>query len=411
MTNPRVLAEDWLPMAALGIESRRERGAASALPPLSFLHIWWARRPLVASAGVVLAGLLPGWTPRLAARYPGSPQVACEASYRAWLLHLTGIWGDPVAARRALDLANAEGRRVDGNGYGYKQAFRNQPDRGELDFLRQVVSDTWGEDPLVADVTAGGGSIPFASARLGLNTYANDLNGVAATLLSSGVKFAAEYGADLLPDVEKWGRVFVGRVQARIKPFFPQPNNETTIAYIWANTVACPRTGKLVPLVNDWSLRVGSSSPVAIRLITERSGLQLDGPEFELCRGSQIDFDPTLGLVGRGSALSPWDDNVIDGDYIKKEGQSGRLGAMLYAVATKRADGTRGFRLPNAQDLRAAEQAAEELTRLRSALEASWCIPTEAIPIGNDVRVAIYGVDTYAKMFTDRQLLVHATFA
>ena len=55
---PRVLIEDWLPVKELGIESRRERAAASALPPLSFLHVWWARRPLVASAGVVLAGLV-----------------------------------------------------------------------------------------------------------------------------------------------------------------------------------------------------------------------------------------------------------------------------------------------------------------------------------------------------------------
>src|SRR6266508_3891370 len=29
---PRVLIEDWLPVAELGIESRRERAAASALP-------------------------------------------------------------------------------------------------------------------------------------------------------------------------------------------------------------------------------------------------------------------------------------------------------------------------------------------------------------------------------------------
>ncbi|WP_416188434.1 DUF1156 domain-containing protein [Mycolicibacterium smegmatis] len=57
-TKPRVLIEDWLPVSELGIESRRERAAASALPPLSFLHVWWARRPLVASAAVVLGGLI-----------------------------------------------------------------------------------------------------------------------------------------------------------------------------------------------------------------------------------------------------------------------------------------------------------------------------------------------------------------
>lgn len=104
MTMPRVLSEDWLPMAELGIEARRERAAASALPPLSFLHVWWARRPLVASAGVVLAGLLPAWSQDLASAFPDAKQVSSERAYREWLKYLTGIWGDPVKARKAYDL-------------------------------------------------------------------------------------------------------------------------------------------------------------------------------------------------------------------------------------------------------------------------------------------------------------------
>ena len=108
VTKPRVMSEDWLPMAELGIESRRERAAASALPPLSFLHVWWARRPLAASAGVVLAGLLPAWSEDLAGTFPEHYQLSTEAQYRLWLQHLVGIWGNPVASKRALDRANAE---------------------------------------------------------------------------------------------------------------------------------------------------------------------------------------------------------------------------------------------------------------------------------------------------------------
>ena len=43
-SRPRVLIEDWLPVDVIGAESMRERGASSALPPLYFLHVWWARR-------------------------------------------------------------------------------------------------------------------------------------------------------------------------------------------------------------------------------------------------------------------------------------------------------------------------------------------------------------------------------
>src|SRR3954466_8749940 len=103
MTSHRVLSEDWLPMAELGIESRRERAAASAMPPLSFLHIWWARRPLVAWAGVLLASLLPPWSPRLHESFPQHRRCFGTAEdYTAWFLRLCGILGDPVAARRRI---------------------------------------------------------------------------------------------------------------------------------------------------------------------------------------------------------------------------------------------------------------------------------------------------------------------
>src|SRR5437660_1536812 len=59
MPRPKLLIEQWLPIADIGAECMRERGASSALPPLYFLHVWWARRPLTPSRAAVLASLLP----------------------------------------------------------------------------------------------------------------------------------------------------------------------------------------------------------------------------------------------------------------------------------------------------------------------------------------------------------------
>lgn len=64
MKHPRLLIEDWLPAAAIGVECRRERGSASALAPHTFLHVWWARRPLTVSRAAVLASLLSANFPR-----------------------------------------------------------------------------------------------------------------------------------------------------------------------------------------------------------------------------------------------------------------------------------------------------------------------------------------------------------
>jgi putative DNA methylase len=77
---PRLLIEDWLPVKELGIESRRERKVFTDLPPLNYLHVWWARRPIVASAGVLLAGLLPSWSTELAGAFPAHPELADEAA-------------------------------------------------------------------------------------------------------------------------------------------------------------------------------------------------------------------------------------------------------------------------------------------------------------------------------------------
>ena len=51
----RRLIEEWLPIGEIGEESARERRSMTALPPIYYLHVWWARRPLVASRAAVLA--------------------------------------------------------------------------------------------------------------------------------------------------------------------------------------------------------------------------------------------------------------------------------------------------------------------------------------------------------------------
>jgi adenine-specific DNA methylase len=98
---PRVLIEEWLPIQALGVEARRERGASSALPAVNFLHVWWARRPLIVSRAAVLASLLP-------ADFPQDE-----------FMKLMRILGDPVAGMARLDrIHSGEEHDPGGNLYG-----------------------------------------------------------------------------------------------------------------------------------------------------------------------------------------------------------------------------------------------------------------------------------------------------
>lgn len=354
---------------------------------------------------------MPAWTEELAESFPEAPEVRTESAYRAWLLRLIGILGDPVKGRRMIDAANAAGVKLQGNGYGYRQAFRNAVSRSDIDLLHTVLRRTWGELPTIADPTAGGGSIPWAASRLGLPVVANDLNGVAASVLKAGVEIPATRGLDLLPDIRKWGDVLVKRVEKRLKEFFPLNEGESVIAYIWANAVPCPRTGRLVPLLTDKWLRKAPGKEAAVRMVTSVEGIELREPRFEVILGREVDkADASTGTMARGKAVSPYDNLVIDGDYIKEAAQSGDMDQLLYAVAVRKPSGERTFRAPNEADLQALQAANHTFNALKDEWFDAGILPTEEFPEGNDLRPKHYGLDRWVDFFTPRQALVHGTF-
>lgn len=354
---------------------------------------------------------MPAWTEELAESFPDAPEVRTESAYRAWLLRLVGILGDPVKGRRMIDAANAAGVKLQGNGYGYRQAFRNPVSRSDIDLLHTVLRRTWGELPTIADPTAGGGSIPWAASRLGLPVVANDLNGVAASVLKAGVEIPATRGLDLLPDIRTWGDVLVKRVEKRLKEFFPLNEGESVIAYIWANAIPCPRTGRLVPLLTDKWLRKAAGKEAAVRMVTSVEGIELREPRFEVILGREVDkAEASTGTMARGKAVSPYDNLVIDGDYIKESAQSGDMSQLLYAVAVRKPSGERTFRAPNEADLQALQAANRTFDAVKDEWFDAGILPTEEFPEGNDLRPKHYGLDRWVDFFTPRQALVHGTF-
>ena len=169
------LIERWLPIAALGEESVRERRSMTALPPIYYLHVWWARRPLVASRAAVLASLLPA------------------GADRERFLRVIGIHGDPVAARQAVDRARQTGVRVT-NPYDYARAFSYSPSLDDKGWLAEHGRAVDG-NTTVLDPTAGGGSVPFEATRLGLAACANDLNPVAALVMRATAEWPVTLSA------------------------------------------------------------------------------------------------------------------------------------------------------------------------------------------------------------------------
>jgi len=419
MTRPNVLLESWLPFDAIGAESLRDASAAQK-PPLNRLHVWWVRRPLTVSRAAVVASLLPSWEQLAGDRQfqsDGHLQVAfpTASAYQAWFLRLMGIGGNPVATRKRLERARETGEDLGPNPYGAPRAFTVNPMPEDLALLEELLALAWGEgqpqglplrELVVLDPFAGGGSIPFEARRYGLGVVANELNPVASVVLKATLDYPARFGPDLAADVKKWGQEWARRVRERLSRFFPKAEGEDIFAYLWARTVACPVTGKPVPLSPNWWL--SKDPPVAVRLLAEPAW---DGPRFEIVRNPVSEgFNPDEGTIARGVARSPWSGDAVDGDYIKAEAQAGRMGQMLYVVAVKRRGGF-DFRAPTPEDLAAARAAEEELARVRARWEAEDVIPTEPIPDGLKTAEPMrYGMIAWAEMFSPRQLLAIGTF-
>ena len=396
------LIERWLPIAALGIESTRERTPMTPFPAPNRLHVWWARRPLVASRAAVLASLLPA-----------------DAD-REKFLRVLGIHGDPVATRRKIDAARRRGERFEGKAYSYPRAFGYVPDRDDGTWFA-AASNEPSSNLMVLDPTAGGGSIPFESVRLGLQAFANDLNPVSALIMRATVEWPSRYGGALESEYRHLSERFIRMREDRLAPYFPAESEPNAIStnYLWARTVVCPYCEGLVPLSPNWRLAPGGTG---VRLKPELgSG---PGSEGRACSFEIVESagEQSAGTVARGDGTCPFPDcgRVIDGDEIKEQAQAGQLGEQLYAIVYKKRipkvlksgkrgkdKWVRGYRAPCPEDDNGAEIAAQLAEKLPE-WEAFDIVPSERIPDGNKTtEPQRYGMTLWRDLFSPRQLLCH----
>lgn len=405
MTKPKLLIESWLPIEAIGAESKRERGASSALPPLYFLHIWWARKPLIVSRASVLAGVLPlwssNWPKHLISRFPD------ENTYHNWFSHLCGIRGDPVQGRKLIEWAKIKGIKLESNPYGgAPRAFTVNAASEDLNIMGELTEYIWGERKLnILDPFSGGGSIPFEALRYGFSTIANDLNPVAAIIQRASLEFPVQFGTALAEDIIKWGGIWSEHVKDNLEFLYPKQPNESIFAYLWSRTVACPSTGKPVPLSPNWWL--SKDPPVAVKMVAEP---WMSEPRFEIVKGEQVQsIEPDIGTISHGVARSPWTGQTISGEYIKSEAQNGRMGQILYSVVLKVTSGV-DFRPPSNVDIDAFQHSVDTLDQTRNEWLIKGFLPDEDIGLSNyDRGHRLYGIRKWSDFFSSRQLFANVS--
>ena len=430
------LIENWLPTNALSAECIRERNAASALPPVNWLHVWWARRPLAISRAAVAAALLdanaPDAMPNFYALMGTHPGVAAE--------------------QLRLDLAKAAGETLK-IAYSMPRAFTHNLTTEQRQWFRQHLAVP---NPTILDVTAGGGSIPFEAGRLGIPAIANELNPVAALILRATCQWPQQYGRPLLDEYRAVSQRFLQRVRQLIaehrvyppEPDFPQPGpqpghhqendssenqnfaNRTVRlhkyvwSYLWSRTVVCPDCRGEIPLSPNWRL---DANGAGIRL---RPGVDAQGRG--VCAFDIVDTAraQSPGTIARGKAVCPYPGcgAATAAGYIAAQAQAGRLGQRLYCIIVKnqwrkldKGDWkdirrpkeyahipNREFRTARPEDDNSAHIDAL-LAENRERWDADNILPDEPVPAtGNSTdTLRQYGMPTWRNLVSPRQLLAH----
>jgi putative DNA methylase len=291
--NDRRLIEDYLPIEQISEKASTEPNRIKGHP--ANLHIWRARRPLVACRAAVYSALVPATGDRQAeadfvvalCRYPGDPNVIREAQARILQAHATRLTNDSGERVAPADIIEGRASR-----------------------------------PKVLDPFAGGGAIPLEALRLGCESYAADLNPVAHLIELGTARYPQEFGAELADDIEHWARWVLDRVQPAIADLYPmiaipgpqrerqtkiadgEPESQanlSVVAFYWTRTVPCPNpTCKgTVPLYQQTWLRKKASGFVALRPKPDMQRRKVLFEVVEATSEESIGFDP-----GEGSEAS-----------------------------------------------------------------------------------------------------------
>ena len=222
--------------------------------------------------------------------------------------------------------------------------------------------------------------------------------------------------ADLAWHVRAWGWWVLQRAKADLAPYYPVIDGKPTVAYLWARTVTCKNCRAKVPLLKTRWLCKKDNKRVLLTMEpnAERTGVvfgvQSDVPVVGSNAAQRREHDKGIGAgtMSRSGATCPCCGAINTMEDIRLCGKSGRLGAEMTAVVID-TDMGKEYRLPTPNELGAAHISKEQVESVFA--EVPYGVPAEPLA-GKEAlgfRVPLYGMDTWEKMFTGRQLLALGT--
>lgn len=415
---PKKLIEVALPLDAINTASAREKSIRHGHP--STLHLWWARRPLATARAILFAQLVndPGFEVGDGFRRGLNKQDAELERTRLFnILEQLVLWENSNNAE-LLEAAHTEIMR------SWKETCKLNKDHPNAAILFNPEKLPESHDPF-----AGGGAIPLEAQRLGIKSYASDLNPVAVVINKAMIEIPQRF-IDTIPvrpleasprlangdgwsnseglaeDIRYYGRLLHSKVSSKISQYYPQvklssdqsekPRN--VIAWLWVRTVKSPNpaySNVKVPLASTFILSKAKGKEAYISPVISGGNYHFEviygKPPESASSGTKTSRGANFRCLLSGSPIEP--------DYIKQEGKAGRLSVKLMAVVV---EGDRG---------RLYIAPSTDMEELATKVQPGWVPET---PLPNDPRsfwTLNYGLAKYKDLFTNRQLMTLDVFS
>lgn len=462
------LIEVALPLEAINAASAREKSIRHGHP--STLHLWWARRPLAAARAVIFAQMVDD--PSCYVDVLRSDSTKRRRAERL-LKERKKVWDETSEyARQMGDAAKAPGPEPKLDDIlaelERERLFRlieqlvQWENTTNEDVLREAREEIWlswrrtcaenamhphaaelfdrNRLPSFHDPFAGGGALPLEAQRLGLESYASDLNPVPVLINKAMIEIPPKFsgrppinpdsrsgdlsskpwrGAQgLAEDVRYYGNWMRNEAEKRVGHLYPKieiapcmaeerPDLKpivgqklTVIAWIWARTVKSPNPAFRdvdVPLVSTFLLGTKPGKEVYVEPVIENGTYS-----FSIKMGKPMDFASAKAgtKLARGANFKcVMSGAPIASEHIYGEANAGRMGARLMAIV---AEGERGrvYLAPTPEHEAAAAQARPEWKpEVAMPDNPRWFSPP------------LYGLKTFGDLFTPRQLVALTTFS
>ena len=435
MIYKKKLIEVALPLDAINKASAREKSIRHGHP--STLPLWWARRPLAAARAVIFAQMVddPSAHPDI---------FKTEKAQEKERQRLFRIIEDLVLWENTTNETVLQQARDEiWQSWRYTCAENADHPRAKELFDRHKL-------PAFHDPFAGGGALPLEAQRLGLESYASDLNPVAVLINKAMIEIPPKFAGKppvnpesrkqtsmayqswpgargLAEDVRYYGKWMRDEAEKRIGHLYPKvevtaemakerpdlkkyvSQNLTVIAWIWSRTVKSPNPAFAnvdVPLASTFMLSTKAGKEAYVEPVIENglpaeASAKAGGYRFTVKVGKPKDAEAAKNGTSagkRGGFRCLMSDTPIPYNYIRDEGKAGRMGARLMAIV---AEGERGrVYVPPTPEMEAVAREANPKWKPETPLHGKC-----------RVNVSNYGFDNYGDLFTPRQLLVLTTFS